>query len=141
MTKKNVCISAYMDPLHKGHIELITKAKALCEGGKLIVIVNNDEQAIMKKGKYFMTCDERVKIIEALRDVDVVIKSLDTDRTVCKTLEHAHLIHTVDIFANGGDQFNEIIPERAVCEQYGIQLVDGLGAKIQSSSWLTGIKP
>jgi len=40
------------------------------------------------------------------------------------------------VFANGGDQNNETIPERPICEELGIQLIDGLGDKIQSSSWL-----
>ena len=39
-------------------------------------------------------------------------------------------------FANGGDQNNESIPEANVCEVKGIGLIDGLGDKIQSSSWL-----
>jgi hypothetical protein len=39
-------------------------------------------------------------------------------------------------FANGGDQNNDTIPERSICEELGIELIDGLGAKIQSSSWL-----
>ena len=39
-------------------------------------------------------------------------------------------------FANGGDQDNENIPEGLVCEEAGIVLIDGLGDKIQSSSWL-----
>jgi len=41
-------------------------------------------------------------------------------------------------FANGGDQNNDTIPEREVCERLGIELLDGLGDKIQSSSWLIG---
>jgi D-beta-D-heptose 7-phosphate kinase/D-beta-D-heptose 1-phosphate adenosyltransferase len=39
-------------------------------------------------------------------------------------------------FANGGDQNNDTIPEREVCERVGIGLIDGLGDKVQSSSWL-----
>ena len=39
-------------------------------------------------------------------------------------------------FANGGDQNNDTIPERPICEEVGIALIDGLGDKIQSSSWL-----
>ena len=39
-------------------------------------------------------------------------------------------------FANGGDQNNDTIPERPICEELGIELLDGLGEKIQSSSWL-----
>jgi hypothetical protein len=39
-------------------------------------------------------------------------------------------------FANGGDQNNKSIPESVICEELGIELIDGLGGKIQSSSWL-----
>ena len=43
-------------------------------------------------------------------------------------------------FVNGGDAFNDKIPERPICEELGIELIDGLGDKIRSSSWLTGLK-
>jgi hypothetical protein len=39
-------------------------------------------------------------------------------------------------FANSGDQNNNTIPERPICNQMGITLVDGMGDKMQSSSWL-----
>ena len=57
---------------------------------------------------------------------------MDEDRTVCKTLAALH----PDIFAKGGDTFVTSIPEGPVCEKYNIKMVDGLGNKIQSSSWL-----
>lgn len=134
MTSKIVCVSGYFDVLHIGHIEYLEKAKSL--GDKLYVIVNNDEQATLKKGRPFMPAVERVRLIRALKCVDAAIIACDKDRTVCETLR---LIHP-DIFANGGDQSNDSIPEASVCNELGIQLVDGLGAKIQSSSWLTGLK-
>ena len=40
-------------------------------------------------------------------------------------------------FGNGGDQNNKSIPESTICNKLNIKLVDGLGDKIQSSSWLT----
>jgi len=40
------------------------------------------------------------------------------------------------VLANGGDLNNATIPERSICEDLGIELIDGLGEKIQSSSWL-----
>jgi len=129
---KIVCISGYFDPVHVGHIEYMKQAKAL--GDYLVVIVNNDHQASLKKGKAFMPGVERVKVIEAMRMVDKVVLSVDTDRTVRET------IRTIEprphIFANGGDQTNQSIPETEVCNELGITLVDGLGDKIQSSSWL-----
>jgi cytidyltransferase-like protein len=134
-----VCVSGYFDPLHKGHVEYLTRAKELAGSeGKLVVIVNNDYQAFLKKGKSFMKDAERVLIIKALRVVDEVHLSIDEDRTVRKTI--ASIEPRITYFVNGGDQTNESIPETPVCESLGIQLVDGLGDKIQSSSWLTGIK-
>ena len=130
--KKIVCVSGYFDPIHVGHIEYFKKSKEI--GDKLMVIVNNDEQTILKKGKAFMPDSERIAIISELKCVDYVVKSVDTDRTVCKTLE------TVDpkptYFCNGGDQNNNTIPEGDVCNKRGIELRDGFGDKIQSSSWL-----
>ena len=67
------------------------------------------------------------------------LKHLYFDRTVCATLTHIADALNGEYrlaFANGGDQNNNTIPERPVCEQLGIELVDGLGDKIQSSSWL-----
>ena len=133
---KIVCVSGYFDPLHVGHIEYFKKSKEL--GDLLMVIVNNDTQAILKKGNAFMPADERMAIIAELKCVDTVVKSLDQDRSVCATLQ---LIEPKpDYFCNGGDQTNEIIPESMVCYERGIEMVDGMGEKIQSSSWLTGLK-
>ena len=96
------CVSGYFDPIHKGHIEYFKLSKNIAD--KLMVIVNNDEQAILKKGKYFMPVDERIQIIKELKCVDYVIKSIDFDRTVCKTLETVTPRPTY--FCNGGDQNN-----------------------------------
>jgi cytidyltransferase-like protein len=128
--EKIVCVSGYFNPLHYGHIEYFEKSKKL--GDKLIVIVNNDRQAILKKGSSFMPENERLKIIRSLKIVDFAVLSIDDDRTVCRTLESVR----PSIFANGGDQTNEVIPERPICEKLGIELADGLGDKVQSSSWL-----
>lgn len=129
---KIVCVSGYFDPIHVGHLEYFKNAKKL--GDKLLVIVNNDEQATLKKGKPFMPVDERIILINELECVDIAVKSIDTDRTVCQTLSTLEPKPTY--FCNGGDQFNDIIPETEICDQRGIILVDGLGEKIQSSSWL-----
>ena len=123
-----VAASGYFDPLHIGHIEYLELAKKL--GDRLIVIVNNDAQAALKKGKSFMPLKERMEIVKALRCVDEVIASIDKDKTVCKTLEALK----PDIFAKGGDRTADEIPESSVCKELEIKIVDGLGAKIQSSS-------
>jgi cytidyltransferase-like protein len=133
--RRVMCVSGYFDPVHIGHLEYMERTKKL--GDYLIVIVNNDHQANLKKGKSFMPEDERVEIIKSIKYVDEVILSIDHDRTVCKTLD------SIDpppyAFCNGGDQTNDKIPEAEICLKKRIILIDGLGNKIQSSSWLTGL--
>jgi len=131
---KTVAISGYFDPIHVGHLEYIKEARKL--GDKLIVIVNNNHQCILKKGKPFMDEKDRLIITSSLKDVDDVFLSIDKDKTVCKSLEQIK----PDIFANGGDRKNYEIPESTICKKYNIQIIDGLGEKIRSSSDLTGLK-
>ncbi len=125
-----IATSGYFDPLHRGHLELFSHAKKL--GGKLIVIVNNDYQAKLKKGFSFIPEEERLAIINSLGVVDKAILSIDKDKTVCKTLE----LLKPHIFAKGGDSTLNNVPEKEICEKLGIRLVLGLGDKVQSSSWL-----
>ena len=129
-----VATSGYFDPLHVGHIEYLELAKKL--GDKLIVIINNDEQAKLKKGKSFMNEKDRMKIILSLTCVDEVFLSIDKDQTQCNSLK----LLKPNIFANGGDRNNNEIPELSICKKLNIKIVDGLGKKIRSSSDFTGIK-
>ena len=137
MSDKNkirVAVSGYFDPIHVGHLEYLMMAKEL--GDYLVVIVNNNHQCKLKKGKPFMDQNDRVEIVKALRFVDEVFLSIDQDRTVCKSLE----VVKPDIFANGGDRATSEVPETPVCKKYNIKMVDGLGDKIRSSSKLTGLE-
>ena len=134
---KAIIVSGYFNPLHKGHLELFEKAKN--NGDVLWVIVNSDFQRKLKKSKPFMKEDERILIIKALKNVSYAIISIDKDKTQSETLKYLALEHSDNydlFFANGGDQNNERIPEFEVCKNLGIGLIDGLGDKIQSSSWL-----
>jgi cytidyltransferase-like protein len=134
---KIVITSGYFNPLHKGHIEYFLKSKQL--GDRLYVIINNDKQRELKGSKEFQDENERLLIVGSLKMVDRVFLSIDNDRTVCQTIGMIHSLGDKDdeyLFANGGDQNNHTIPERVVCDYLGINLVDGLGEKIQSSSWL-----
>ena len=111
---KKVCISGYFDPLHVGHIEYINKAKKL--GDYLVVIVNNNLQCKLKKGKFFMDENDRVEIVKNLKSVDEVFLSIDSDKTVSKSLEKLK----PSIFANGGDRKNYEIPESKVCSMNAV---------------------
>jgi cytidyltransferase-like protein len=132
-----VIVSGYFNPVHKGHIELFENAKSL--GDVLIVIVNSDHQRELKGSRKFMDENERLKVIETLKPVDFAVISVDEDKTQCKTIAEIFAMfgkHFNIIFANGGDQTNTSIPEAEICEALNVKLVDGLGKKIQSSSWL-----
>jgi D-beta-D-heptose 7-phosphate kinase/D-beta-D-heptose 1-phosphate adenosyltransferase len=135
--EKAIIVSGYFNPIHKGHLDLFKKAKSL--GDKLWVIVNSDFQRELKGSKEFMSDTERLEIVKSIKWVDYALISSDRDRTQCYTLQQFHEMFSDKydlIFANGGDQNNDTIPEREVCERLGIELLDGLGDKIQSSSWL-----
>ena len=135
--KKAIIVSGYFNPVHKGHIEYFQNAKL--NGDELFVIVNSDIQRALKGSKEFQDEKERVFIVESLRLVDKCFLSIDMDRTVVESIKMIFNQFGNEYqlaFANGGDQNNDTIPERPICEELGIELLDGLGRKIQSSSWL-----
>ena len=137
MKKKAIIVSGYFNPIHKGHLEYFAKAKSMAD--ELFVIVNSDLQRSLKGSKEFQNEEERVIIVSHIREVDKTILSIDKDRTVCETIQKIVTDYGSDYeiaFANGGDQNNETIPEKPVCKILGVALIDGLGGKIQSSSWL-----
>lgn len=137
MKQKGIIVSGYFNPLHIGHIEYFKKSKDI--GDKLFVIVNNDFQRKLKGSKEFMLQDERVSIIKELKIVYEVFLSVDKDSSVSMSIEKVYdkYNRSFDLyFANGGDQTNNKIPEIKICNKLGIDLIDGLGNKIQSSSWL-----
>ena len=137
MKRKAIIVSGYFNPLHKGHLEYFNNAKALCD--ELFVIVNNDHQRELKGSKAFQDEEERLLIVSNIKAVDKAILSIDNDRTVCESIRkiaEQYGTHYDLAFANGGDQNNDTIPEIPVCKELGVELIDGLGDKIQSSSWL-----
>jgi cytidyltransferase-like protein len=134
---KVIIVSGYFNPIHKGHLEYFEKAKE--QGDQLWVIVNNDYQRALKGSKEFQKEDERLAIVQAIRTVDLALLSIDKDRTVIESIKHIYSVFGLQhelYFANGGDQTNNSIPEARICEELGVHLLDGLGEKIQSSSWL-----
>jgi D-beta-D-heptose 7-phosphate kinase/D-beta-D-heptose 1-phosphate adenosyltransferase len=138
MKKTLVIVSGYFNPVHKGHIEYLTRSKDL--GDFLYVIVNNDYQRELKGSKPFMMADERKLIIESLKVVDRAMVAVDTEKTVNESIKF--IMNEIGsqfnkiLFANGGDQNRNTVGEAELCMELGIELADGLGDKIQSSSWL-----
>ena len=141
MKKKAIIVSGYFNPLHKGHIEYFSMARSLAD--ELIVIVNNDKQRLLKASKEFMLEDERCLIVSNLKVVDKVYLSIDLDKTVVKTIEmiYTEISDSYNLmFGNGGDQNNLSIPEAGICKKLNIKMIDNLGNKIQSSSWILNKK-
>lgn len=135
--RKAIIVSGYFNPIHKGHLEYFKNAKQHADF--LFVIVNSDLQRKLKGSKPFQDEKERMIIVNSIKGVDKAILSIDKDRTVCETIKKIAQEYGEEFslaFANGGDQNNDTIPEKPVCEQLGVKLIDGLGDKIQSSSWL-----
>ena len=137
MKKRAIIVSGYFNPLHKGHLEYFNNAKALCD--ELFVIVNSDYQRELKGSKPFQDEEERLLIVSNIKAVDKAVLSVDKDRTVRESIRKLFDQYGQDYilsFANGGDQNNDTIPEISVCKNLGVALIDGLGEKIQSSSWI-----
>ncbi|CAE7576794.1 Mpi [Symbiodinium natans] len=131
MTKRVVVASGYFNPLHYGHVSYLEKARDL--GTSLIVIVNNDVQAALRRSKRAQAEDmtlparERVKLVRSLQCVDAAVEAVDLDDSVAETLQ---LLHP-DIFANGGGRA-PAQQEVQVCQKLRIQMVDGLGIQLLS---------
>ena len=137
---KAIIVSGYFNPIHKGHLELFAKAKA--QGDELWVIVNSDLQRELKGSTEFQLEDERLLIVNSLKMVDFAMIAVDKDRTVSESIRALNVKAISKdpkykiSFANGGDQNNDSIPEARICKELGVSLLEGLGDKIQSSSWL-----
>lgn len=88
---KRVITYGTFDLLHYGHINILKKAKSL--GDYLIVGLSTDEFNTIEKGKKtYFSYEERKKLLEALRYVDLVIpercweqKKLDIENYKCDT--------------------------------------------------------
>src|SRR5210317_148474 len=137
---KVVLVTGGFDPLHSGHIEYFKEAKKL--GDKLVVGVNSDDWLTRKKGRPFMTFEERCAIIKELEVVDQVIGFNDLDNTANKAIGQVATMITGDdimIFANGGDRTDTTTPEYEVYGSYRwCEFAFGVGGenKMNSSSWI-----
>lgn len=139
---KIVVVSGGFDPIHSGHVNLITEARKL--GDKLVVALNSDAWLSRKKGKPFLPFAERKLILETMRDVDRVLEFNDDDGTAIHALEilRRESPYSKVIFANGGDRTAFNVPELAVPEvvfQYGVGGSNKNNSSSQIlSSWTNG---
>lgn len=134
---KIVLVTGGFDPIHSGHIAYFNEAKKL--GDVLIVGVNSDDWLTRKKGKPFMSFDERLNIVKNLKSVHHAFGFNDDDGTAKDAIR---IIRTENptskiIFANGGDRTYANIPEMNYDDEK-LEFVFGVGGenKANSSSWI-----
>ena len=132
-----VLVTGGFDPLHSGHIAYFKAAKEL--GNPLCVGVNSDEWLTRKKGKPFMTINERMSIIKELKCVDIAIEFIVKDDSACDAIGTALEVYDNVLFCNGGDrgsvntpEYNEYRNDNRVEFKFGVGGTD----KKNSSSWI-----
>ena len=121
-------VSGYFNPIHIGHLRMMEAARAFAD--HLVVIVNNDKQQVLKKGKVIQPLSDRLEIVRALRVVDDAIPALDTDTTVRRSLEQLRETYPKAplTFANGGDRTDpSAVPEYETCRMLSIEMRFGTG--------------
>ena len=132
-----VLVSGGFDPIHSGHIYLITDAS---KHGEVIVLLNSDQWLKEKKGKEFLPFKEREIIMKSLKNVIDVLSFDDSDKTCINGLKNAiNKYPNCKIkFANGGDRNNQTTPEKKFCDENNIETLWGIGGtdKSNSSSWI-----
>ena len=93
---KKVITYGTFDVLHYGHINLLKRAKAL--GDYLIVGLSSDKFNEVKNKKSYYNYEQRKKILESLRFVDLVIPEDNWEQKVSDIKEFR-----ADIFVMGDD--------------------------------------
>ena len=132
-------VSGYFSPLHPGHLELFESAQA--RSGYLIVIVNNDAQQVLKKGRVVQSATDRIRIVNALRIVDATYLAVEQDRGIDGSFDliRADYPDTAFEFCNGGDRVDiATLPAEEIesARRNEITLLYGIGGfdKVDSSS-------
>ena len=137
MSEVIVLVTGGFDPIHSGHIKLINDANKY---GDVVVLLNSDEWLQNKKGKEFLSFDERKIIMQNIKGVLDVLDFDDSDQScVDGILKAKNLFQNKIIkFANGGDRNNNTTPEKEFCDKNNIETLFGIGGnnKSNSSSWI-----
>ena len=82
--EKVVYVIGSFDLFHRGHVELLRRARAL--GDRLIVAINGDDIVEKYKRRPYIKEDDRLAVVQACRYVDeaFVIHTFDNKEVICK---------------------------------------------------------
>lgn len=116
--KKIITYGTY-DLLHRGHINLLKRAKAM--GDFLIVGLSSDSFNALKHKKAFYSYEERKLVLEAIRYVDQVIPE-DT----WEQKEQDITDHDIDVFVMGDDWRGKFDHLSEHCEVVYLPRTDGV---------------
>jgi len=120
--QKLVFTNGHFDLLHVGHLDYLEKARAL--GDALYLGLNGDHSTTRLKGpgRPLVPALERARLLAALAPITAVIIFEDD------TAENLIHVFKPDIYVKGGDYAQKPLPERALVESYGgqIMLIDYL---------------
>ena len=108
--------------------------------GDVVVLLNSDAWLRNKKGKEFLSFDERKIIMQNIKGVIDVLDFDDSDQSCVNGILKAKNMfkHNIIKFANGGDRNNKTTPEKEFCDSNNIETLFGIGGnnKSNSSSWI-----
>ena len=118
--RPTVMVSGGFDPVHVGHIRMITAA---AKYGDVIIAANSDNWLFREKGFVFMSFEQRKEILNAIKGVILVDSVDDDDGTVCKAILRLRPTY----FANGGDRSMANTPEVDLCNDLNVEMLWGIG--------------
>lgn len=133
--KPLVLLSGGFDPYHDGHAAMF---KAAAQIGDICVILNSDDWLVKKKGKKFMSFEERAGVLHSVKGVEYIYQSVslgDVSEDIA-SIRHSSFVEKgrLIIFAKGGDRTPENTPEQDICKELGIPIIFGLGGNNGQSS-------
>lgn len=116
---KKVITYGTFDLFHRGHLELLRRAREL--GDYLIVVVSSDEFNAIKNKKAFYSFEDRKAIVEAIRYVDEVIPEYTWEQKIDDVKNN-----NVDIFVMGHDWEGKFDFLKEYCEVVYLPRTDGI---------------
>lgn len=116
---KKVITYGTFDLFHRGHLELLRRAREL--GDYLIVVVSSDEFNAIKNKKAFYSFEDRKAIVEAIRYVDEVIPEYTWEQKIDDVKNN-----DVDIFVMGHDWEGKFDFLKEYCEVVYLPRTDGI---------------